>query len=164
MLALARIDACFAAWTNVMVGPLHLIRVKEVAQIGAGIGREFTYRLLAAVAPISGTALQLALEQLTRTGLIFCHGEPPDATYIFKHALLQDAAYASMLRGRRQQLHSRIAHALEDQVVELAEAQPQLMAHHTAGHEDDRYGRGRRLGRNGRWGVGRGDHRHLTAY
>jgi hypothetical protein len=66
MLALARIDACFAARTNVMVGPLHLIRVKEVAQIGAGIGREFTYRLLAAVAPISGTALQLALEQLTR--------------------------------------------------------------------------------------------------
>ena len=109
-----------------------LSTVKEVAQISAGIGREFTYRLLAAVAAISGTALQLALEQLTRAGLIFCRGEPPDATYIFKHALLQDAAYASMLRGRRQQLHRRIAAALEDQFIELAEAQPQLMAHHLA--------------------------------
>jgi predicted ATPase/class 3 adenylate cyclase len=109
-----------------------LSAVKEVAQIGAGIGREFTYRLLAAVAPISGTALHLALEQLTHAGLIFCRGEPPDATYIFKHALLQDAAYASMLRGRRQQLHRRIADSLEGEFVELAEAQPQLMAHHLA--------------------------------
>jgi class 3 adenylate cyclase/predicted ATPase len=109
-----------------------LSAVKEVAQIGAAIGREFTYRLLAAVAPISGIALQSALEQLTRAGLIFSHGQPPDSTYIFKHALLQDAAYASMLRGRRQQLHRRIAAALEGEFVELAEAQPQLMAHHLA--------------------------------
>jgi predicted ATPase/class 3 adenylate cyclase len=106
--------------------------IKEVAQIGAAIGREFTYRLLAAVAPISGIALQSALEQLTRAGLIFSRGKPPDSTYIFKHALLQDAAYASLLRGRRQQLHRRIADALEDQFGELAEAQPQLMAHHLA--------------------------------
>jgi class 3 adenylate cyclase/predicted ATPase len=109
-----------------------LSAIKEVAQIGAAIGREFTYRLLAAVAPISGNALQSALEQLTRAGLIFCRGEPPDSTYIFKHALLQDAAYASLLRGRRQQLHRRIADALESQFAELAETQPQVMAHHLA--------------------------------
>jgi predicted ATPase len=95
-----------------------LSTIKEVAQIGAAIGREFTYRLLAAVAPIAGNALQSALDQLTRAGLIFCRGEPPDSTYIFKHALLQDAAYASLLRGRRQQLHRRIADALESQSPE----------------------------------------------
>jgi predicted ATPase len=93
-----------------------LSTIKEVAQIGAAIGREFTYRLLAAVAPIAGNALQSALDQLTRAG--FCRGEPPDSTYIFKHALLQDAAYASLLRGRRQQLHRRIADALESQSPE----------------------------------------------
>jgi class 3 adenylate cyclase/predicted ATPase len=106
--------------------------IKEIAQIGAAIGREFTYQLLAAVAPTSKVALQSALEQLTSAGLIFGHGEPPDSTYIFKHALLQEAAYASLLRGRRQQLHRRIADALEEQFAELAEAQPQLMAHHLA--------------------------------
>src|SRR6266508_4001850 len=106
--------------------------IKEVAQIGAAIGREFTYRLLAAVAPISGIALQSALAQLTHAGLIFSRGEPPDSSYIFKHVLLQDAAYASLLRGRRQALHRRIADALEDQFAELAETQPQLMAHHLA--------------------------------
>jgi class 3 adenylate cyclase/predicted ATPase len=109
-----------------------LSAIKEIAQIGAAIGREFTYRLLAAVAPISGIALQSALEHLTRAGLIFGRGEPPDSTYIFKHALLQDAAYASLLRGRRQQLHRHIADALEDQFAELAETQPELMAHHLA--------------------------------
>jgi class 3 adenylate cyclase/predicted ATPase len=106
--------------------------IKEVAQIGAAIGREFTYHLLAAVAPISGVALRSALEQLTRAGLIFGRGEPPGSTYIFKHALLQDAAYTSLLRERRQELHRRIADALEHQFAELAETQPQLMAHHLA--------------------------------
>jgi predicted ATPase/class 3 adenylate cyclase len=106
--------------------------IKEVAQIGAAIGREFTYRLIAAVAPISGIELKSALKQLTRAGLIFGRGEPPDSTYIFKHALLQDAAYTSLLRKRRQELHRRIADALEDQFAELAETQPQLMAHHLA--------------------------------
>ena len=106
--------------------------VKEIAQIGAAIGREFTYRLVAAVAPISGVALQTALEQLSRAGLIFCRGEPPDCTYTFKHALLQGAAYESLLRMRRQQLHRRIADALEEEFAELAEKEPQLMAHHLA--------------------------------
>jgi class 3 adenylate cyclase/predicted ATPase len=106
--------------------------IKGVAQIGAAIGREFSYRLLAAVAPISGIALQSALEQLTRAGLIFSRGEPPDSTYTFKHSLLQDAAYASLLRARRQDLHRHIADALENQFAELSEAEPQLMAHHLA--------------------------------
>ena len=106
--------------------------IKEVAQIGAAIGREFTYRLLAAIAPISSIALQSALEQLTLAGLIFSRGEPPDSTYTFKHALLQDAAYASLLRARRQELHRHIADALENQFAELSEAEPQLMAHHLA--------------------------------
>ena len=106
--------------------------VKEIAQIGAAIGREFTYRLVAAVAPISGVALQAALEQLSRAGLIFCRGDPPDCTYTFKHALLQGAAYESLLRMRRQQLHRRIADALEEEFAELAEKEPQLMAHHLA--------------------------------
>jgi len=106
--------------------------VKEIAQIGAAIGREFTYRLVSAVAPLSGTPLQDALEQLSRAGLIFSLGEPPDCTYTFKHALLQEAAYESLLRGRRQQLHRQIAEALEDQFADLAQAQPQLMAHHLA--------------------------------
>ena len=106
--------------------------VKEIAQIGAAIGREFTYRLVAAVAPISGVALQTALEQLSRAGLILCRGEPPDCTYTFKHALLQEAAYESLLRMRRQQLHRRIADALEEEFAELAEKEPQLMAHHLA--------------------------------
>ena len=106
--------------------------VKEIAQIGAAIGRQFTYRLVAAGAPISGVALQTALEQLSRAGLIFCRGEPPDCTYTFKHALLQEAAYESLLRMRRQQLHRRIADALEGEFAELAEKEPQLMAHHLA--------------------------------
>ena len=88
--------------------------------------------MLAAIAPLSSIALQSALEQLTLAGLIFSRGEPPDSTYTFKHALLQDAAYASLLRARRQELHRHIADALENQFAELSEAEPQLMAHHLA--------------------------------
>jgi hypothetical protein len=77
------------------ISPLdRLSPIKEVAQIGAAIGREFTYRLLAAIAPLSSIALQSALERLTLAGLIFSRGEPPDSTYTFKHALLQDAREA----------------------------------------------------------------------
>jgi DNA-binding response OmpR family regulator/class 3 adenylate cyclase/predicted ATPase len=104
--------------------------VKEIAQIGAAIGREFSYRLLAAVAPISGPPLQAALAQLAAPELIFVRGEPPDSTYIFKHALVQDAAYGTLMRGKRQQLHSRIAGALEDGFPETVETQPELIAHH----------------------------------
>ena len=79
-----------------------LAPVKEVAQVAAAIGREFSYRLLACVAPSSGLLLQDALAQLAAAEVIFSQGEPPDCTYIFKHALLQDAAYSSLLRGKRQ--------------------------------------------------------------
>jgi predicted ATPase len=76
--------------------------IKEIAQIGATIGREFSYDLLEAVSPIRGQALQNALQQLMETELIYRRGTPPKASYIFKHALVQDTAYVSLLRGRRQ--------------------------------------------------------------
>jgi class 3 adenylate cyclase/DNA-binding response OmpR family regulator/predicted ATPase len=104
--------------------------VREIAQIGAALGREFPYQLLAAVAPVSGTQLQTALAQLTTCELIFARGEPPGSTYIFKHALVQDAAYATMVRSKRQQLHTRIADALVAGFPETVETQPELMAHH----------------------------------
>jgi class 3 adenylate cyclase len=104
--------------------------VREVAQIGAAIGREFTYRLLAAVTQIGPNELASALLQLAEAELLFVRGEPPEATYIFKHALLQDAAYASLLRARRQQLHSRIAQAIEEQFPETPTRRPEILAHH----------------------------------
>jgi class 3 adenylate cyclase/predicted ATPase len=107
-----------------------LAPIKEVAQIGATIGREFPYRLLAAVAPMSGTSLDSALAQLTAADLIYSRGQPPDSTYVFKHALVQDAAYGSLLRSKRQQLHSNIADALKEQFQQVVETQPELMAHH----------------------------------
>jgi class 3 adenylate cyclase len=105
---------------------------KEIAQIGAAIGREFSYRLLAAVAPPSGPSLQTALAHLAACELIFARGEPPNSTYFFKHALVQDAAYATMVRSKRQQLHSRIADALMEGFPETVEMQPELMAYHLA--------------------------------
>jgi DNA-binding response OmpR family regulator/class 3 adenylate cyclase/predicted ATPase len=104
--------------------------VKEIAQIGAAIGREFSYRLLAAVAPLSGPPLHAALAQLAAPELIFVRGEPPDSTYVFKHALVQDAAYGTLVRSDRQQLHGRIADALEEGFPETVETQPELLAHH----------------------------------
>jgi class 3 adenylate cyclase/predicted ATPase/DNA-binding response OmpR family regulator len=106
--------------------------IREIAQIGAAIGREFSYRLLAAITPISSPSLQTALAHLAAGELIFVRGEPPDSTYIFKHALVQDAAYATMVRSKCQQLHSRIADALTQGFPETVEAQPELMAHHLA--------------------------------
>ena len=91
-----------------------LAGAKEVAQIGAAIGREFGYELLAAVSPLAEDELREALDQLVASELVFVRGTPPAATYTFKHALVQDAAYASLLRSRRQQLHARIARELEE--------------------------------------------------
>ena len=105
---------------------------REIAQIGAAIGREFSYRLIAALAPVSGPSLHTALAHLAACELIFVRGEPPDSTYIFKHALVQDAAYATITRSKRQQLHSRIADALMEVFPETAETQPELMARHLA--------------------------------
>jgi class 3 adenylate cyclase/predicted ATPase len=109
-----------------------LAAIKEIPQIAAALGREFSYRLLAAVAPVSEVVLRNALEQVIEAELIFARGEPPDSIYTFKHALVQEAAYESLLRSRRQQLHARIADVLKEQFPDTVETQPELMAHHLA--------------------------------
>ena len=105
---------------------------KEVAQIGAAIGREFSHDLLAAVVRKPEAEFKSALDRLIAAGLLFRQGVPPQATYLFKHALVQDAAYGTLLRNRRQQLHARIAATLEGQFPEIVETQPELMARHCA--------------------------------
>jgi hypothetical protein len=104
--------------------------VKEIAQIGAAIGREFSYELIAAVAPHSEAELDHALAQLVESGLAFQQGTPPDAVYTFKHALVQDAAYDSLLRRRRQELHGKIARVIEERLPHTAATEPELLAHH----------------------------------
>jgi len=104
--------------------------VKEVAQIGSVIGREFSYALLTATAQMDEPVLRAALDEFVRAELAFCRGTPPDAIYTFKHALVQDAAYQSLLKSRRQQLHCRIATVLHEESPDLAEAEPELLAHH----------------------------------
>ena len=103
---------------------------KEVAQIGAAIGREFSHALLAAVVRKPEAELQSALDRLVATGLLFRQGVPPHASYLFKHALVQDAAYGTLLREPRRALHARIAETLESQFTEIAENQPELLARH----------------------------------
>jgi class 3 adenylate cyclase/tetratricopeptide (TPR) repeat protein len=107
-----------------------LAPVKEVAQIAACIGREFTRELLAAVVGLGQNELGDALGQLVHAGLVFPHGGPPEVSYAFKHALVRDAAYQSLLRSRRQQLHARIAQVLEERFPERATATPEIVAHH----------------------------------
>jgi predicted ATPase len=103
-----------------------------VAQTGAVIGREFSYALLRTVSRLPEDELQAALERLVASELVFQRGAVPEAVYVFKHALVQEAAYASLLRGSRQQLHSQIAGALEIHFPELMESQPELLAQHYA--------------------------------
>ena len=107
-----------------------LAPVKEVAQIGACIGREFDRELLASVVSTPASELDAALDRLVAAELVFRRGPPAAATYVFKHALVCDAAYESLLKRRRQELHERIAAALEDRFPQLVEAQPELAAHH----------------------------------
>ena len=114
------------------LGPL----AKEVAQIGAVLGREFGYELIEPVAQRPERELQAALDQLGESGLLFCRGVPPHSTYLFKHALVQDAAYSTLLRGRRQELHARVAAALEAYFSNLVERQPELLAHHLSAAGD----------------------------
>jgi class 3 adenylate cyclase/tetratricopeptide (TPR) repeat protein len=104
--------------------------VKEIAQIGAAIGREFSYELIAAVAPMPQTKLDDALARLTESGLALRRGTPPDAIYTFKHALVQDAAYDSLLKSRRQELHAKIARVIEARFPNIKTTEPEVLAHH----------------------------------
>ena len=103
---------------------------REVAQIGAVIGRDFSYPLLRAVAGIEDAPLQMALERLAEADILLVQGLPPDADYRFKHALIQDAAYENLLKSRRQVLHRRVGETLRDKFAGTVAAEPELLAHH----------------------------------
>ncbi len=103
---------------------------KEIAQLGATIGREFNYDLLQAVSPLNEETLQRGLQQLVESELVYQSGIPPQARYLFKHALIQDTAYQSLLKSKRQQYHRQIATTLEAQFPQTVETQPELVAHH----------------------------------
>src|SRR5258708_4743002 len=103
-----------AAYDSLMARLDRLASVRLVAQIGAAIGREFPYAMLRTVSRLSEDELHAALGRLVASELVFQRGTPPDAVYAFKHALVQDAAYSTLLRTRRQELHARIAATLED--------------------------------------------------
>jgi hypothetical protein len=103
---------------------------KEVVQIGAAIGREFSHALLASVVRKPEAELALGLNSVVEAGLLFRRGVAPHASYLFKHALVQDAAYGTLLRARRKEIHDKIGRALEEGFPEIVEAQPELIAHH----------------------------------
>jgi class 3 adenylate cyclase/tetratricopeptide (TPR) repeat protein len=107
-----------------------LATVREVVQLGATLGREFSYELLHAVSAVDEGILQQGLRQLTEAELLYQRGLPPQATYLFKHALVQDAAYQSLLKSTRQQYHTKIAQVLEGRFPETKETQPELLAQH----------------------------------
>jgi class 3 adenylate cyclase/tetratricopeptide (TPR) repeat protein len=107
-----------------------LIPVKEIAQIGAVLGREFSYELVHAVSLMNEAQLNEALDKLVASELVFRRGTAPLATYIFKHALVQDAAYESLLKSKRQALHAQIAQVLERQFLDTATGEPEVLAHH----------------------------------
>jgi predicted ATPase/class 3 adenylate cyclase len=107
-----------------------LAAVKEVAQIGAAVGREFSYELLIVVAGLSKEKLDEALDQLVRSELVFCRGERLERIYTFKHVLVRDAAYAGLLKSRRAELHAAIARAFEQRFPDFIEAEPETLAHH----------------------------------
>jgi len=107
-----------------------LTSVRQVAQVGAALGRQFSHELLQAAAEMPERQLNDALEQLVRAELLFQRGAPPNSQYTFKHALVQDVAYASLLRANRRQLHARIARVYETLLPEVGRAQPELVAHH----------------------------------
>jgi tetratricopeptide (TPR) repeat protein len=104
--------------------------VREIAQIGAAIGREFSYEMIEAVAPIPQAQIDNALARLCESGLAFRRGTPPDAVYSFKHALVQDAAYDSLLKRRRQELHAKIARVIDERFPNIKATEPEVLAHH----------------------------------
>jgi predicted ATPase/class 3 adenylate cyclase len=132
----------------VLTGPLHAVAIpdtlqdalmarldqlntaKEVAQLGAVLGREFAYALLQAIAPQDDDTLHAGLAQLVAAELLYQRGRPPRARYLFKHALIQDAAYASLLKSTRQHVHQQVAQVLEARFPALVEAQPEVVAQH----------------------------------
>jgi predicted ATPase/class 3 adenylate cyclase len=125
-----------------------LAPVKGLAQLGATLGREFTYEVLQAVAALEEPVLQQSLAQLVAADLLYQQGVPPHATYTFKHALIQEAAYQSLLRSTRQQVHHQIAQVLEARFPEMIATQPELLAHHLteAGHSAQAVGYWQRAG------------------
>ena len=107
-----------------------LVTAKAVAQYAAVIGRQFAYDVLSTVSQLDGATLQRELGRLVAAEIVYQRGVPPQATYTFKHALIQDAAYASLLKSTRQQYHQRIAHVLEAQFPAIVDHQPELLAYH----------------------------------
>src|SRR5207237_4586844 len=103
---------------------------REIAQVGSVLGREFSYDLVARVAKRGDGELDAALGQLTESGLLFCRGAAPQSSYLFKHALIQDAAYETLLRTRRRELHRLAAQTIVEEFPTLAEAQPAVVARH----------------------------------
>jgi class 3 adenylate cyclase/tetratricopeptide (TPR) repeat protein len=110
-----------------------LMTAKVIAQLGATLGRQFSYALLQAVAQLNERTLHEELHRLIEAEIVYQRGLPPHSTYVFKHALIQNAAYESLLRSTRQQYHQRIAQVLEIRFPELVEGQPELLAHHALG-------------------------------
>lgn len=107
-----------------------LSTVREIAQLGATLGREFSYALLHAVSPLEEATLQQGLRQLVEAEFIYQRGVPPQVTYLFKHALIQDTAYQSLLKSTRQRLHRQITRVVAEQFPEMVETQPERLAHH----------------------------------
>jgi len=107
-----------------------LAAVREVVQLGATLGREFTYEILQAVWPLDEETLQRGLRRLVDAELIYQRGLPPQARYVFKHALIQEAAYQALLKSTRQRYHQQIAQVLETRFPDTAKTQPELLAHH----------------------------------
>jgi predicted ATPase len=105
---------------------------KDVAQTGAAIGREFSHELIGAIARKSEADLKAALDRLVDANLLFRQGVPPHMTYLFKHALIRDAAYSTLLRTRRQELHRQIVSVLREDFSELVLTQPEMLAYHSA--------------------------------
>ena len=136
---------------------------KEVAQIGAVLGRDFGYELIEPVAQQPTADLQAGLDRLAEAGLLFCRGTAPRSSYLFKHVLVQDAAYSTLLRARRQQLHCRVAAVLEQHFPEIAETQPEIPAHHftEAGLAAKAVGYWRRAGEHA---IGRSAHHEAVAH
>ncbi|MFT4729763.1 MAG: class 3 adenylate cyclase/predicted ATPase [Granulosicoccus sp.] len=111
----------------------HTVAAKQIAQIGSVIGRVFHYDLLAAISRLTASALQVALDELCTAALIIPHGHPPDSHYSFKHALVQDAAYDSLLRKNCQSIHGEIAALIKERFPDTARSEPELLAHHFTG-------------------------------